>query len=530
MGTITKRQTKDGKYRYRAQVRVSQQGLPNFTKSKTFSKESLAKEWIKKIEAEIELNPDLLKHPTQSQYGNTLSHLITHYLDETKGQYNDKYEANLKRIAKYSIAKINVFQLTRQDFSSFALWRRRGEPINMIDGVSPATVLKDLTEISGVLNHAIMVWGLTLAHVKSELEHALYGLKKSRIVSKSPKRDRLPTADELQLLTNYFYRSWVQGRGTIPMHLIMWFAIYTGRREGEIATMRLSDFDRPNNQWLIRDVKRPDGSTGNHKYAHLEPLAIQMIDEFLQSDVRNRMLLLGYDENLLVPVNPQTISDYFTKACKVLEINDLRFHDLRHESATRYAEDGFTIPQLQTITLHSSWESLKVYVNLKKRGERLDFEQAIAFAGQQLEQRQHQPKKRHINQVEIANAEHNLKIAQNPDVIKAQYDFIQPLLEQFVTTFKPSKTIIDSLKAQRFHNIFAWDNARQQFVVAYIQENWQQFLRQSTFDWQVDNSTHFDTRTLDILKIDNFLVYKYHGGEWVNITAYYTVNQDNLIS
>ena len=55
MGTITKRQTKDGKYRYRAQVRVSQQGLPNFTKSKTFSKESLAKEWIKKIEAEIEL-------------------------------------------------------------------------------------------------------------------------------------------------------------------------------------------------------------------------------------------------------------------------------------------------------------------------------------------------------------------------------------------------------------------------------------------------------------------------------------------
>lgn len=154
---------------------------------------------------------------------------------------------------------------------------------------------------------------------------------------------------------------------------------------------------------------------------------------------------------------------------------------------------------------------------------------SIAFAEQQLEQRQHQPKKRHINQVEIANAEYNLKIAQNPDVIKAQYDFIQPLLEQFVTTFKPSKTIIDSLKAQGFDNIFAWDNARQHFVVAYIQENWQQFLHQSTFDWKVQNSTHFDTKTLDILKIDNSLVYKYHGGEWVNITAYYTVNQDNLI-
>lgn len=63
MGTITKRQDKNGKYRFLAQIRIKRKDLPNFTKSKTFSKESLAKEWIKKVEAEIELNPDLLKHP-----------------------------------------------------------------------------------------------------------------------------------------------------------------------------------------------------------------------------------------------------------------------------------------------------------------------------------------------------------------------------------------------------------------------------------------------------------------------------------
>lgn len=58
----------------------------------------------------------------------------------------------------------------------------------------------------------------------------------------------------------------------------------------------------------------------------------------------------------------------------------MRFHDLRHEAATRYAEDGFTIPQLQTITLHESWNTLKRYVNLKKRGTRLEFEEAIRVA------------------------------------------------------------------------------------------------------------------------------------------------------
>ena len=41
MGTVTKRQTKDGTIRYRAQVRVQRQGYPEFKQSKTFSKKSL---------------------------------------------------------------------------------------------------------------------------------------------------------------------------------------------------------------------------------------------------------------------------------------------------------------------------------------------------------------------------------------------------------------------------------------------------------------------------------------------------------
>lgn len=35
MGTITKRQDKNGKYRFLAQIRIKCKDLPNFTKSKT---------------------------------------------------------------------------------------------------------------------------------------------------------------------------------------------------------------------------------------------------------------------------------------------------------------------------------------------------------------------------------------------------------------------------------------------------------------------------------------------------------------
>ena len=44
--------------------------------------------------------------------------------------------------------------------------------------------------------------------------------------------------------------------------------------------------------------------------------------------------------------------------CSIKKGEGLRFHDLRHEAATRYAEDGFSIPKLQTITLHESWNTL----------------------------------------------------------------------------------------------------------------------------------------------------------------------------
>ncbi|MFX8848450.1 site-specific integrase, partial [Acinetobacter baumannii] len=93
------------------------------------------------------------------------------------------------------------------------------------------------------LVHAQFVWGEPLENVISEFEKALIGLTKARIVTKSKLRDRLPTDEELQALTTFFYKTWKRKKKSVPMHLIMWFAIYSGRREDEMCTLRLTDFD-----------------------------------------------------------------------------------------------------------------------------------------------------------------------------------------------------------------------------------------------------------------------------------------------
>ncbi|MHA3078609.1 tyrosine-type recombinase/integrase [Acinetobacter sp. ANC 5502] len=224
--------------------------------------------------------------------------------------------------------------------------------------------------------------------------------------------------------------------------------------------MRLEDFDRKNNQWKIRDVKNPDGSKGNHKFAHLEPNALLIIEELLEPSTRRRMLELGYSDELLLPVNVQTVSDYFRRACRLNSITDLRFHDLRHEAATRYAEDGFTIPQLQTITLHSSWGSLKRYVNLKKRGKRIEYQDAIKFAKEQYGENYSKfaLKQRYVSAADIADAEEVYAAIESPDHLNTDYPFVEDLLKKFTKSFRPTKNVIDSYKEKsNIQNIFSWN-------------------------------------------------------------------------
>jgi integrase len=53
-----------------------------------------------------------------------------------------------------------------------------------------------------------------------------------------------------------------------------------------------------------------------------------------------------------------------------LGIEDLRFHDLRHEGVTRLFETGLTIPQVAAVSGHRSWSSLQRYTHIKQTGDK----------------------------------------------------------------------------------------------------------------------------------------------------------------
>jgi integrase len=91
---------------------------------------------------------------------------------------------------------------------------------------------------------------------------------------------------------------------------------------------------------------------------NLPPEASAIIDSMPRTDVR------------IFPYNSDSIGTAFTRACKILGIAGLRFHDLRHEGVSRLFEIGKTIPQAAAVSGHRTWQSLKRYSHLRQTGDK----------------------------------------------------------------------------------------------------------------------------------------------------------------
>lgn len=375
MGTIVKRTTTTGEVRYRAQIRVKREGYPDFSESRTFSRKTLAQEWIKRRELEIERDESILAgQPKRTQM--TLRDAARRYLEEVSGKGRSVRQA-IGLLQTFPIASIPINELKKEHYAALVKMRRSGMDDLGLDPIAASTAQQDLQYIRIILNHADMVWGEEVSI--HELDKSMKGMRDAGMISRSKKRDRTPTAEELQDLTTYFFSRY-RRKNSQPMHLIMWLAIYTCRRQAELCRMRLDDYHPETHDWLIRDLKNPNGSDGNHHLSVITDTGKKVIDLLLDPELRKRQ---GWtDSPFLFEISNKMVCGYFTEACKMLGIVDLHFHDLRHEGATRYAEDGLNVPQLQRITLHESWSSLERYVNVRRRrGHRLEMEEALKCAG-----------------------------------------------------------------------------------------------------------------------------------------------------
>jgi integrase len=332
--------------RYTAIVRIRRGGKILHRESRTFAHRSAALSWARHREVELE-NPGAL---VRVQHGApTLAELIRWYIDtfETISKWRRSKQTHLEFLERHSIGKANAMTLTSAMLIDHVRSRRA-------DGAGPATVINDLIWIGVVLRAAKNVKELP---VRSEItQEASSACRELRLISKPRRRARRPTSDELARLREYFAGR--DRRARIPMQAIVEFAIASARREAEICRLEWRDNDAATRTGLVRDAKHPTSKDGNHRRFKYTPEAWAIVEHRSRASAH------------IFPYDPKSVGAAFTRACHVLGIEDLRFHDLRHEATSQLFERGYQIHEVAQFTLHESWNELKRYTNLKPENVR----------------------------------------------------------------------------------------------------------------------------------------------------------------
>lgn len=347
MGSIIARQRQEGGTAYLARVRIKREGKVIHSENRTFETQRRAKDWIRDREAEL-AKPgalDLAAAPTF-----TLAQAIERYTSESRRQIGRTKEQVLASISAMPIAGMSCDKITSEEIVALA----RSLSVTR----QPQTVGNYLSHLGSIFTVARPAWGYALD--KRAMDDAMIVIRRLGLSSKSKERDRRPTLAELDRIMQHFAERAIRTPDAAPMQHIIAFALFSTRRQEEITTIQWANLDEKHSRILIRDMKHPGQKDGNDVWCDLPAPAMAIIQAMPDRDDR------------IFPFTTDAISAAFTRACQFLGIDDLHFHDLRHEGISRLFETGLNIPQASAVSGHRSWSSLKRYSHIRQAGDKYE--------------------------------------------------------------------------------------------------------------------------------------------------------------
>lgn len=341
MGSILARKRQDGTTGYTALIRLKKAGKVIFSQTETFDREAAAKAWMKKREAELAV-PGALDQPEDP----TLAGLIEKYNADKLRPHGKTKDQVLRATAASSLGEMHCSKIQSHHL------------IDWLKAMTsqPQTRGNYLSHLAAVISVARPAWGYPID--KRVVEDARVAAEKLGIISKSKERNRRPTLAELDKLLAHYQVAEKKRADCIPMTRLILFSIFSTRRQEESCRLAIEDLDRIRSEILVRDMKNPGEKIGNDVATLLPPEALKLIE------ARNVM------KGRIWPFNAGSVSASFTRSCVILGIEDLHFHDLRHEGISRLFELGWTIPQVARVSGHRSWKSLQRYSHLKQDGDK----------------------------------------------------------------------------------------------------------------------------------------------------------------
>jgi integrase len=318
MASIVARKTQDGTVSW--QVKIRRRGFPPV--SRTFVRRADAEKFARQAEAEMDRGVFVSRDEAEAV---TLAEALRRYEREVsaKKRGHAQEKNRIKAWLEHPLAKRSLAGIRATDIAKYRDDR-------LAAGCAVATVRLDLAVISHLYAIAAKEWGLAVQNP----------VRTVSLPSVNNARTRRLDADEEARLLSELDRS--RNRWAKP---IVEFALETAMRRGELLSLQWENID------LARRVAHlPKTKNGDARNVPLSSRAVAVL-QALPRSIDGRVF----------PVEDYMIREAWKQACKRAGIEDLRFHDLRHEATSRLAEKLPNVVELSAVTGHKDLRMLKRY-------------------------------------------------------------------------------------------------------------------------------------------------------------------------
>jgi integrase len=338
MPTVFKR----GPYQWQATIR--RKGHPK--QCKTFTSKADALAWSRELESEMDRN---VFHSRAEAERTTLNDALDRYAREvTPAKKGAAKELN--RIKLWKARPLAARFLPAIKGADLA--KHRDE--RRADGKAENTIRLELALLSQLYETARREWGM---------ESLVNPVRNMRVPTGSKQRDRrLHGAEE-----RYFLKALTKSHYPLTC-AVCEFAIETGMRQAEILGLTWDAINETRQSATLAETKN-----GTSRVVPLSTRALAILSAQGKQDALSRVF----------PIRDDRLRRVFAEACRTGKalyvkdcakqrrepdkdfLNDLRFHDLRHEATTRFFERGLGLMEVAAITGHKTLAMLKRYAHLR---------------------------------------------------------------------------------------------------------------------------------------------------------------------
>jgi integrase len=307
------------------QVQVRIKDAPPVSKSFTLKQD--AERWAREMEAQAQRGA--LPVNRKALDGMTLGCLVRRYKREV---VPSKKGVEIERIIldaflRHPICQKKLSNLTPADFAAYRD-QRLGE-------ITAKSLKRQLSPIHNMFEVARDEWGLPLRENP---------LDKVKLKAVDNRRERRLKEGELERIFEA-----AKSRKNPYIIPIILFALETAMRRGEILALRWDDVDLKRSCVTVREAKN-----GYSRTIPLTPAACALVRGIPgERESKQRVF----------PTSANAVRLSWQRITKRAGIEDLHFHDLRHEAISRFFELGLTVPEVASISGHRDARMLLRYAH-----------------------------------------------------------------------------------------------------------------------------------------------------------------------